>query len=86
IKQSPPIDQPPRIAEDIQKNKLPTSQMNKQRLESLIWLLSAGILLLFSTLALVLYYFKHRKAVFKANLYHYRLIEKDKLLADISNE
>ncbi|MAB62138.1 MAG: hypothetical protein CMK67_03215 [Pseudoalteromonas sp.] len=85
-KQLTAIEQQQRIDDEIQKNKLATAQMNNQRLEKQIWLLSAGIVLLFSTLALVLYYFKHRKALFKAKLYQYNLIEKDKMLADISHE
>ena len=85
-KQLTAIEQQQRIDDEIQKNKLATAQMNNQRLEKQIWLLSAGIVLLFSTLALLLYYFKHRKALFKAKLYQYNLIEKDKMLADISHE
>ena len=85
-KQLTAIEQQQRIDDEVQKNKLTTAQMNNQRLEKQIWLLSVGIVLLFTTLALVLYYFKHRKALFKAKLYQYNLLEKDKMLADISHE
>lgn len=86
MKQVDALVQRQKLVTSEQNNAITKAELKSQRLEKRVWLLGYSIIFMLSILVITLYYIKHKRAHYKAELYQASLDLKDKMLADISHE